>query len=254
MGGMAVQRTATNELTATGERRDGVPAGEATAKLYGLRGSGPTLAAELMLQHKGIDYRRVNLLAMLHRRRLPRKGFPGGTVPALVLDGRKVQTNRAIARALDELVPEPPLFPDDPEQRTQVEAAERFTDEVLQQATRRVLIWTLAEDPRGVRFHPANGRIYVPGNAWLRARVMPPAFELYGIDEEVVRRDFEALPSMLDRMDSYIAQGVIGSPRRNAADFEAAPLIGALMGIGDLGAEVGSRPVAELAQRLLPRW
>ena len=37
------------------------------------------------------------------------------TVPALRIDGEKVQGSRAIMRRLDELVPEPPLFPSDPD-------------------------------------------------------------------------------------------------------------------------------------------
>ena len=42
-------------------------------------------------------------------------GFQGGTVPALKLDGRRVQGS--LARALDELIPERPLFPGGAEAR-----------------------------------------------------------------------------------------------------------------------------------------
>ena len=235
-------------------RRNGVPPGELTAKLYGVPGSAPSTAAELMLQHKRIQCRRVNLIAMLHRRRLRAKGFTGVTVPALVLSGQRVQTNRAIARALDELVPEPPLFPADPLRRAEVEDAERFGDEVLQHATRRIIIWCTTRDPDSVQPHPANGRIAVPRNAWLRARIMPRVFEVYGISEEVIRRDFETLPSMLDRMDAYVAGGVLNAPQLTAADFQIAPLIGALMGVCDIAADVAPRPIAALAARVLPRW
>src|SRR5882724_7714161 len=120
------------------------------AKLYGVRGSAPSFSAELMLLHKGIQYRRVNLIPARHRKRLPAKGFPGGTVPALVLNGERVQTNRAIARALDELVPDPPLFPADPAIRADVEEAERFGDEVLQPAVRRMVLWSMTQDPDSV--------------------------------------------------------------------------------------------------------
>jgi glutathione S-transferase len=238
---------------ASTDRRRAIPATEVKAKLYGVRGSGPSASTELMLQHKRIAYRRRNLIAIRHRKALLRKGFPGITVPALVLNGRLVQTNRAIARALDELVPDPPLFPAQPDLRAEVEEAERYGDEVLQPATRRLLLWSLGSDPRSVRFHPANGRMYVPRTAWLRARVMPKVFEKYGVTEEVIERDFERLPSMLDRLDNYLAQGVLDSPLLNAADFEIAPLIGALMGLGDLADEVGRRPLAALPNRVLPR-
>ena len=70
------------------------------------------LAAELMLRQKGVDYRRVDLVAVLHRGVLRVLGFPGITVPALRIDGRRVQGTRAIAEALDELRPGAPLVPD----------------------------------------------------------------------------------------------------------------------------------------------
>jgi glutathione S-transferase len=207
-----------------------------------------------MLAHKGIQYRRVNLMPIRHRRRLRAMGFPGVTVPALVLDGRLVQTNREIARTLDELVPDPPLFPSDPAERAVVEEAERFGDEVLQPATRRIIIWSATQDPESVRFHPANGAMLVPRVGWVRRRVMPRAFRVWGITDEVVREHFEALPAILDRLDGYVARGVLNGPRLNAADFEIATLIGGLMGVGDLGAEIGRRPIAALASRALPRW
>jgi hypothetical protein len=59
---------------------------------------------------------------------------------------------------------------------------------------------------------------------------------------------------MLDKLDGYVAEGFLAGPKLNAADFQIAPLIGALCGIGDLGAELGQRPVAALVARVLPRW
>jgi glutathione S-transferase len=224
----------------------------AKAKLYGVRGSAPTFCTELMLRHKEIPYRRVNLIPGRHRRSLPAKGFPGRTVPALTLNGNRLQTNRAIARGLDQLIPDPPLFPADRVARAEVEQAERFIDEVLQQATRRMILWSLTQDPDSVKPHPANGRLLVPRNAWLRARLMPKAFDQYGITAEVVREDFAALDARLDRVDAYIAGGVLNGPRLTAADFEVAPLIAALMGLEGRGAEIARRPAAALARRVMP--
>jgi glutathione S-transferase len=242
------------EAKAPGQARGGVDPAAIKAKLYGVRGSGPSASAELMLAHKGIPYRRVNLMPIRHRRRLRAKGFPGVTVPALVLDGERVQTNRAIARALDELVPDPPLFPSDPTERAEVEEAERFGDEVLQPVTRRIVMWSATWDPDSVRFHPANGSMLVPRIRWVRERVMPRAFRIWGVSDEVVREHFDELPSILDRLDHYVARGVLNGPLLNAADFQIATLIGGLMGVGDLGAEIGRRPIAALETRVLPRW
>jgi glutathione S-transferase len=65
-------------------------------------------------------------------------GFPRRTVPALRLDGRRVQGSRQISAALEQLSAEPPLFPRDPARRREVEEAERWGDELLQPAARRI--------------------------------------------------------------------------------------------------------------------
>ena len=231
---------------------ESTPASAYRAKLYGLKGAPPSFAAELMLRHKDVRYRRINLIPGRHRRTLPAKGFPGGTAPAVVLNGRNVQTNPAIARALDQLVPDPPLFPADTEARADVEQAERFGDEVLQHATRRMTLWSLNRDPGSVTPHPALGRLLVPRSAWLRARLMPRVFEYYGITDSVVRSDFDALPTMLDKLDLYVSEGVLNGSELTAADFEIAPLIAALIGHRDRGPEIARRPVAALVSRVLP--
>jgi glutathione S-transferase len=221
------------------------------ARLYGLPGSAPSYSAELMLRHKRIPYRRRNLIPGRHRKTLPAKGFPGGTVPAIVVQDQLIQTNRAIARGLDELVPDRPLFPAQARARAKVEDAEKFGDEVLQDAVRRMIIWSLSREPGSVRAHPRIGAIPIPRNRLLRGPFSRRAFKMYGINEEVVGRDFDALPAMLDKLDAYVEAGVLNGEQLTAADLEIAPLIGALLGVADLGAEVGRRPVAGLADRVL---
>jgi glutathione S-transferase len=237
--------------TATDAAR-GTPPTDIKAKLYGFQGAAPSFSAELMLRHKGVLYSRVNVIWFRAGKSLPAKGFPGRTAPALLLDGRPVQTNRAIARVLDEVVPDPALFPADPVERWHVEAAESFVDEILQHATRRMFLWSSVRDPRTVTPHPAIGRMPFPRNRWLRERLMRRPFEHYGITEAVVRRDFEALPGMLNLLDAFMGDGVLGGPRLTSADFQVAPLIAALSGISTLRPEVERRPVATLVDRVLP--
>src|SRR3954468_10441458 len=99
------------------------------------------MAAELMLKRKGVDYKRRDLIFVMHIAVVKARGFPGRTVPALIWeDGRKVQGSLNISRFLDEERPEPPLFPADPERRRAVEEAEAWGDRELQDPTRR-LIW-----------------------------------------------------------------------------------------------------------------
>src|SRR3954447_26230009 len=95
-------------------------------KLYGTKPSPPAHSARLMLESKGLDYEPIWLLPGLHPALLRTRGFRGGTVPGMKIDGRRIQGSRAISRALDELRPEPPLFPSVPQQRLAVEEAERW--------------------------------------------------------------------------------------------------------------------------------
>ena len=98
-----------------------------SVRLYVIPGSHPARAAELMLRYKGIDYKRTDLPPVMSRfvvRRLLR--FPGDRVPAIKVDGRKVQGSQSVSRELDVLRPEPPLFPEDPALRARVETAERW--------------------------------------------------------------------------------------------------------------------------------
>jgi glutathione S-transferase len=80
-----------------------------SAKLYWFPMSHPALAARKMLQLKGIDFQAVTVLHETQRIHLRSVGFRGGTVPALKLNGRRIQGSHQIARALEQIRPESPL-------------------------------------------------------------------------------------------------------------------------------------------------
>ncbi len=132
--------------------------GHMRATLFGVPGSHPSLAAELMLERKGIEVRRIDLVAGVHRGVVRAAGFPRMTVPAVKLDGARFQGTLAIARALDALVPEPPLLPRDPEQRAAVERAESWADEVLQPVPRRVVWAALKRDHSDMQLYLEDAR------------------------------------------------------------------------------------------------
>ena len=69
------------------------------ATLYSLSLSHPSLAVRGMLRRKGIPHRVVQLVPGFHPVALRGLGFPGTTVPALVVDGRRIQGSREISRA-----------------------------------------------------------------------------------------------------------------------------------------------------------
>ena len=70
-----------------------------TATLYGIPGSHAVRTGELMLEHKGIAFRRVNFPPGPHRVLVRVLGFPGDRVPAVKFeDGRKLTLDRMLRR------------------------------------------------------------------------------------------------------------------------------------------------------------
>lgn len=243
--------------------------------LYVIPGSHACRSAMLMLEHKQVSYRRVDVVTLLHpvvarlhgfdaggqtrasggRRPLPlRLGDRLGTVPALAGNGDRISTNHRIARYLDERHPEPRLFPEDPQWRAAVEEAERWANDTLQMAARRIVFSAVLRDPSGFSRSTADGRMgYLLYRPELARRLIPPligrlifAVSPSGEDE------ISQLPSLLDRIDGWIAEGVMGGPQLNAADFMVAPSLALILYRPDALPLFRGRPALELVDRLLP--
>jgi len=225
-------------------------------RLFTIPGSHPGTAVRLMLEHKGIEHRRTDLLPVLSWVVLRAQRFPGKRVPAIKLDGRRIQGSREIARELDRIEPEPPLFPTDPDRRAAVEQVERFGDEDLQQATRRILLWALRRDTAPFASFAEGSRIGIP--IGLAVRTAGPFVALdarsVGADEASVRDAISALPTMLGRIDDWIAEGVLGGEQPNAGDFQVATCLRLAMSLDDLRPAIEDRPAGELALRVVPRY
>lgn len=226
------------------------------ARLYVIPGSHPATAARLMLERKGVAYKRKDLMPVVSKAALRVLGFPGTTVPALKLEGSRIQGSRQIARELDRLRPEPPLLPADPEQRAAVEAAERFGDEELQAPIRRLLWWGFKHDKKPMASYAAGAKMGVPVDLAVATGgpLIAMAARFNEADDEHVRRDLAALPAMLERIDGWIAAGVLGGEQPNAADFQIAPSLGLAMTLEDLRPAIENRPAGELAKRIVPDY
>ena len=209
-----------------------------------------------MLERKGIDYRRVDLLPALHKPILRALGFKAVTVPALKLDGKRVQGSRAIARKLDEVRPEPPLFPSGATRRAAVEEAERWGDEVLQPAARRVSWWLLRRDRSTIGTFLEGTRIGIPHGLAVRtaAPIVWTSARINRASDESARADLAALPEMLDRIDGWIDAEVIGGPEPNAADYQIATSVRLLLCLDDLAPAIRDRPAGEMAMRVAPEY
>ena len=221
------------------------------AKLYSLSLSHPGHAAHLMLERKGIEHTVVDTLPGFHPLVMRLLGFPGATVPALKIDGRRIQGSRVISRALDEMRPDPPLLP-----TPEVEEAERWGEAVLQPLPRRIF--------RGGAVHNRQVRRWIAGDVVgmplpkLMAELNVPVARMLatrvGSRDESVREAVASLPVLLDHVDDLIRDGIIGGDEPNAADFQLGTTVRVFLGFEDLHDRVEGRPCGELAMRLLPEY
>ena len=226
------------------------------ARLYVIPASHPSITTQLMLEHKGIEYKRTDLLPVISKGVLRGLGFPRNTVPAIKIDGRKVQGSREIARELDRLQPEPSLYPTDPEALAAVEEAERFGDEELQHPIRQILWWAIKRDKAPLRSYSEGAKLGVPLSLAMKtaAPVVALSAHFNEASDENVRRDLSSLPGLLDRVDAWIGAGVLNGEQLNAADFQIAPSLGLAMTLDDLRPAIESRPAGELAKRVVPDY
>jgi glutathione S-transferase len=227
-----------------------------SATLYVIPGSHPAMTARLMLEHKGIEYKRVDLMPVISKAVLKALRFPSVTVPALKLDDRRIQGSLQIARELDRLRPEPPLFPGDPERRTAVEEAERWGDETLQNMTRRILWNAVKRDRAAIGTYAEGARLGLPISVAVKtaAPIIAASVRFNHATDENVRADLAALPGALERIDDWIAEGVLGGETLNAADFQIATSLRLLLSLDDLRPAIEGRPAGELAKRVVPEF
>jgi glutathione S-transferase len=224
------------------------------ARLYVIPGSHPAMAARLMLERKGIPYKRVDLMPVVAKGVLKAMRFESATVPAMRLDGERVQGTGTIARALDRFRPEPPLLPADQERRAQVEQAERWADGDLQGIARRMLWNATRRDRSSIGTYAEGARLGIPLGVAVKtaAPIIAAAVRIYKADDDAVRHDLAALPGALGRVEAYIDDGTIGGEDPNVADYQVGTCLRLMMTLDDLRPAIESRPAGELALRVVP--
>ena len=214
------------------------------------------MAARLMLERKGIEYRRVDLMPVIHKAVLKASGFDDVTVPALRLDGQRLQGSRTISRALDALQPEPPLFPREPEAREAVERAEAWGDEVYQPAARRLSWATLKRDHSEIGSFAQDARLGIPTELATRtaAPIVIAAAKLNHANDDSVQLDLQRLPGWLDRIDGWLEEGVLDSHEPNAADYQIATTTRLMLCLDDLRPAIEERPAGRHAMQIVPHF
>jgi maleylacetoacetate isomerase len=123
-----------------------LPARELT--LYTYWRSSASHRVRLALGYKGLPYEPVyvNLLQGEQRGEAYKRVNPMGHLPCLVVDGAAYVESTAILELLDELHPDPPLYPETPEDRARVRALVQIVNSGIQPLQNLVVLERIGGD------------------------------------------------------------------------------------------------------------
>ena len=177
----------------------------------------------MMLERKGIAYKRIDLMPVISKGALRAFGFPAqhGAGAEARRDARSRARERSPASSTGSSPTRRCCRPTR-SARAAVEAAEAWGDETLQPVARRVLWNALRRDRSPLASYSEGARLGVP--IGLAVKTGQPLVALSArfndATDENVRADLAALPGMLQRIDDWIAEGVLGGEELNAADLQ----------------------------------
>ena len=218
--------------------------------LHVLPPSHPCMTAREALRIKGLEFEEVVLSMTDHNAQMEAiYGEGAKTVPGLLVDGEPVHGSRAILARLEELRPDPPLYPD--AIAGAVREAERWGDEELQDLGRRIPWGALHFRPEALGTLGGAGELD-PAGVDFAIRLLRAAWRYHGITAERLAEDLAGLPAKLDHVDALVAEGVLSGERPNAADLQIGATLRVLLLVGDVRPLIEGRPAEQVARRWIP--
>jgi glutathione S-transferase len=218
-----------------------------TITLHALPPSHPCMTVASALELKGLEYERIDFP---HSERLERMqeiyGEGNATVPGALIDGEPIHGSRAILARLEQLEPEPTLFPSE-----EVREAERWGDEELQDLGRRLPWGALHFRPEAMGTFAGDGALPLDGAGTdFAIKFVRATWRYHGITAARLHDDLAGLPAKIEQIERLAQDGVLDGEQPNAADLQIGATIRVLLPIADL------RPLlaATAAERIAMRW
>jgi len=111
-----------------------------------------------------------------------------------------------------------------------------------------------ARTPEALRSYAEHDTLPLPLPLVMQAApvVIPLARLVNRASPDQVRQDLQALPGHLDRIDAWIADGVIGGEQPNVADLQLLSTVRLLATLDDLRPLIERRPAFAQAHALFP--
>jgi glutathione S-transferase len=209
--------------------------------------SHPCATVEAALRLKGLTYEKVELPMGPHPEEMEKLyGAGRRTVPGLMIGDEPVHGSNAILERLEQLAPEPSLFPEDLAE--QVRAAAEWGDAELQHLGRTLPWGALHFRPESMGTFAGAGALD-PAGTDHAMRFIRGSWKYHGITAVGLAEDLAGLPAKLDRIDAWVAEGVLGGGAPNAADLQIGATLSVLLTIGDLRPLIEGRPAEQVARR-----
>ncbi len=170
------------------------------------------------------------------------------TVPGMLVDGEPVHGSRAILARLEELEPEPSLYP--AAIADAVREAERWGDDELQDLGRRLPWGALHFRPESMGTFVGPGAPPLdPAGTDFAMSYIRSSWKYHGITAVRLAEDLAGLPAKIDHIDALAADGIVGGEHPTAADLQIGATLLVLLTIGDLRPLLEGRPAEQLARR-----
>src|SRR4051794_15034080 len=221
--------------------------------LHVLPPSHPCMTAAAALDIKGLEFEKV-ALGMPHGEEMERLyGSGNTTVPGLTIDGEeRVHGSIAILERLEELVPDPPLYPEPIADA--VREAERWGDDELQDLGRRLPWGSLHFRPEAMGTFAEPGGSLDPAGTDFAIRFARAMWKYHRISAERLADDLAGLPAKLDHVDALASGGIVGGETPTAADLQIGATLRVLLTVGDLRPLLEGRPAEAIARRWFPDY
>ena len=215
--------------------------------LHVLASSPPCKTVEAALRVKGLDAEIVALMPGPHNEEMIAiYGEGHHTVPGLVVDGEPVHGSVAILERLEQLVPQPSLYP--APIADAVHQAERWGEAELQDLGRSLSWGALHFRPESMATF-AGADPLDPAGTDFAIRFLRGAWRYNGITAEGLAADLAGLPAKLDHIDALARDGTVGGAQPTAADLQIGATLRVLLTIGDVRPLIEGRPAEQVARR-----
>jgi glutathione S-transferase len=220
--------------------------------LHVLPPSHPCMTVEAALRRKGLEYERIALTPGPHVEEMQRiYGEGHSTVPGLLIDGEPLHGSRPILARLEQMVPEPALYP--ALIADAVREAERWGDEELQDLGRRLPWGALHFRPESMSTFGGGEPLDGPGTDFA-IKYVHVSWRYHKISAARCYDDLAGLPAKLDHVDELAEQGIIGGESPTAADLQIGSTLRVLLAIGDLLPLLQGRAAERIARHWFPDY